>query len=292
MFSGERASVLSYASITVSIPPDDARQIGRIQWPASLPGDPMRDFVTVSADYLDKASFNAKLSSIAKATDRSKVLVFVHGYNNRFDEAVYRLAQIVQDSEAPSIPVLFSWPSKGLLGVPAYQDDYQSADDARAALAQVLSAIALNRNVKEITVLCHSMGCWPAIEALRSNEKIRNVLLVAPDVDADTFREVIRRIGNPKPRVALFVAKDDIALRLSRSIWGGKQRLGNIDPDQEPYRSDFERDGVMVFDVTSLQGEAHSRAFEDVGSVMGMIERRLAAGQQLTDSGSALNDAR
>jgi hypothetical protein len=40
----------------------------------------------------------------------------------------------------------------------------------------------------------------------------------------------------------------------------------------------------MVFDLTDLQGDAHSRAFEDVTSVMGMIERRLAAGQQLASS--------
>ena len=50
MFNGERAEGLSYAGITVSIPPDSSRKIGEIQWPASLPGDPGRDFVTISAD--------------------------------------------------------------------------------------------------------------------------------------------------------------------------------------------------------------------------------------------------
>src|SRR5512144_2444989 len=54
MFSGERAPDISYAAITVSIPPDNARKVGEIQWPESLPGDPRRDFVTVSANYLDK----------------------------------------------------------------------------------------------------------------------------------------------------------------------------------------------------------------------------------------------
>jgi Alpha/beta hydrolase of unknown function (DUF900) len=71
------------------------------------------------------------------------------GYNNLFDEAVYRLAQIVQDSKAPGIPVLFSWPSKGLLGVPAYQDDYQSADDVRAALAQFLRVSLTRRPIRQ-----------------------------------------------------------------------------------------------------------------------------------------------
>ena len=44
MFNGDRAEGLSYASITISIPPDGVRKAGQIQWPASLPGDPGRDF--------------------------------------------------------------------------------------------------------------------------------------------------------------------------------------------------------------------------------------------------------
>ena len=42
----------------------------------------------------------------------------------------------------------------------------------------------------------------------------------------------------------------------------------------------------MVFDLTHLRGDAHSRAFENATSVMGMIEERLAEGQQMTDDSS------
>jgi esterase/lipase superfamily enzyme len=68
-------------------------------------------------------------------------------------------------------------------------------------------------------------------------------------------------------------------------IGGGIQRVGDINPEEEPYRSEYQRMGIMVFDLSHLQGEAHSRAFEDVTSVMGMIEQRLVAGQQLASSG-------
>ena len=95
MFSGGRAANMSFAAVTVSIPPDSARKVGSIQWPASPPGDPRRDFVTVSAGYLEKQSFNAAISAATKPS--RKVVVFVHGFNNRFDEAVYRFAQIMHD---------------------------------------------------------------------------------------------------------------------------------------------------------------------------------------------------
>jgi len=296
MFSADPAQDLSYASITVSIPPDAARKIGQIQWPTTLPGNPTRDFVTASAEYLDRQSFNKALSAAAKSTGRNKVLVFVHGFNNRFDEAVYRLAQIVQDSKAPVIPVLFSWPSKGLVQLAAYKDDVESANQSREAFKELLDTVALNPNVKEITVLCHSAGCWPGLGALgprpvrvSRRAQIKNVLLVAPDVDVDVFRTYVQETTKPKPRIALFVSHDDRALKVSRSIWG-KPRLGDANLDQA-YWSDFEREGILVFDLTDLQGSAHSRAFEDVTSVMGMIQRRLAEGQQMTEGQLALGDS-
>ena len=128
------APEVSYASIVISIPPDSTRKVGEVQWPASLPGDPQRDFVTVSAEYLGDQSFSSALSAEAKQTRRSKVLVFVHGFNNRFDEAVYRLAQIAHDSNAPAIPVLFSWPSRGEVRLVAYTSDRESANSSRDAL--------------------------------------------------------------------------------------------------------------------------------------------------------------
>jgi esterase/lipase superfamily enzyme len=147
--------------------------------------------------------------------------------------------------------------------------------------------------VKEKTILCHSMGCLPTVEAIRSEalhagrigSKVKNVMLVAPDVDVNLFRTQMREIGSARPRFAVFVSQDDRALMLSRSISGGVARLGQVDPGREPYKSDFRREGIMVFDLTGMRGRAHSRAFREVSSVMGMIEQRFAEGQQMMDAG-------
>jgi esterase/lipase superfamily enzyme len=294
MFDRERADGVSYASVTVSMPPDAARKIGEVQWPSSMPGDPQQNFVTTSANYLDKRSFLVALSAAVKQTGRGKVLVFVHGFNNRFDEAVFRFAQIVHDSKAPATPVLFSWPSRGVVGLREYQDDLEDANNSSDAIVQLLDTIAADANVKEITVVCHSMGCSPTLEALRSKavhtgkigDKIKNILLVAPDVDVDVFRTKMQQMGSGRPRFALFMSQDDGALKLSKTLLGGATRLGDADPAQEPYKTDFRRENIMVFDLTGMRGGAHSRAFEDPSSVMAMIEERLAEGQQMTDDGS------
>ena len=301
MFSGDRGEAVSYASITVSIPPDSARAVGQIQWPTSVPGDPQRDFVTVSADYLEKPAFLAQITADAKQSKRGKVLVFVHGFNNRFDDAVYRFAQIVHDAKTPATPVLFTWPSRGEMKLRAYYYDRESANYSRDALEELLDTLNRNPSVNEINILAHSMGNWVTLEALRSRyirparftDKIKNVMLVAPDVDVDVFRTQIRRMGNQRPRFALFVSQDDKALSLSKTIWGGMPRLGEVNPEQDPYRQELAQDNIEVFDLTGLKkvgDNAHDRAFEDVTSVVGMVKQRLRDGQQMSDTNSISMD--
>src|SRR5215469_6752055 len=306
MFSGERADGVSYASIVVSMPPDSARKIGAIQWPASLPGDPSRDFVTVSANYIDKPAFIAAVDDAAKRTGQGKVLVFVHGFNNRFDDAVYRFAQIVHDAKTPAIPVLFTWPSRGEARLRAYTYDRESANFSRDALEGLLDMLAKQPRVTEVNVLAHSMGNWLALEALRGRsmratrslanlkaDKLKNVLMVAPDVDVDVFRTELLRMGEYRPRISLFVSHDDQALGVSQFIWGGVQRLGDVDPDQEPYRSEFERDRIEVFDLTSLKSadnNAHGRAFDEAPTVATMVRDRLIEGQTMADREPNIDD--
>jgi esterase/lipase superfamily enzyme len=297
MFSGDRGDAVSYAAITVSIPPDSVREIGQIQWPSSNPGDPHRDFVTVSADYTDKPAFMNAVTAEARLARHGKVLIFVHGFNNRFDDAVYRFAQIVHDARVPGIPVLFTWPSRGELKLRAYNYDRESANYSRDALEELIDALDRNPSVGEVNILAHSMGNWVALEALRSRyigpgrgiDKVKNVMLVAPDVDVDVFRTQIRRMGTKRPKFALFVSQDDKALSLSKAISGGEPRLGDVNPEQDPLRTELAQDQIEVYDLTTLKkagDDAHDRAFSDVTSVVGMIKERLREGQPMSDAKS------
>lgn len=54
-----------------------------------------------------------------------------------------------------------------------------------------------------------------------SFDKLKNVLLVAPDVDVDVFRSQIQRMGPYRPRIELFLSRDDTALDVSKLVWGG-----------------------------------------------------------------------
>ena len=112
MFNGLRGDALAFADIAVSIPPDATRQIGAVQWPRTLPGNPGLDFVTRRTSVIDRKTAFALVGQKIRHSPKKQVLVFVHGFNNRFEDAVYRFAQIVHDSGTQAVPVLFTWPSK------------------------------------------------------------------------------------------------------------------------------------------------------------------------------------
>ncbi len=301
MFSGERGRGLEFADIAVSIPPDSVRKIGDVQWPSAKPGDPARDFVTVRADRLDLkqavADFNERLLKL-KPSERH-VLLFVHGYNTRFEEAVYRLAQIAHDAGAPVVPVLFTWPSRGKLFDYVY--DRESATYSRDGLETVLQAMVKDPNVREISILAHSMGNFVAVEAIRQmairnhgmSPKIKDIMLASPDIDFDVFRRQIAEIeaSDRSPPVTLFVSKDDRALAASSLIAGNEPRLGKIDPYAEPYKSILETARVNVIDLTAINSAdvTHHGKFAQ-SEVVKAIGQRLADGQTLTDAKLTLGE--
>jgi esterase/lipase superfamily enzyme len=293
MFSGERGRGLRFADIVVSIPPDSERKAGDVQWPSSRPGDPAHDFVTLRANKLDLKQAVAEFDKRVAAAPERHVLVFVHGYNTRFEEAVYRFAQIVHDSGAPVLPVLFTWPSRGRLLDYVYDRD--SAIYSRDALEAVLTAMAKDAKVGSISILAHSMGNFLAVEALRQmairdrglSPKIKDIMLASPDIDVDVFRRQIAEIeaSDKNPPISLFVSQDDRALAFSSRIAGDAPRLGAIDPTVEPFRSILEKAKVHVIDLTKFGSDDatnHSKfATSDFVKTIGM---RLASGQKLTDA--------
>ena len=289
MFSGERGDHISFADIAVSIPQN--RVAGEVQWPAEQTPDPSREFTTVSAQVLTKGQAIGAFDSRIRKTPKRQVLLFVHGFNTKFEEAVYRFAQIAHDSDASITPVLFTWPSRGNLLQYGY--DHESANFSRDALENVLQFLSRDPNVGEISILAHSMGNWVTLEALRQMAirnkglpaKIKNIMLAAPDVDFDVFRRQILAMDAKPSLFTVFISRDDEALAVSRRVWGNKPRLGAVDTQTEPYRDQLDRERITVVDLTNVDSPdrlGHGK-FAQSPEVVRSIGARLASGQSLSD---------
>ncbi|MGU3496231.1 alpha/beta hydrolase [Xanthobacteraceae bacterium A53D] len=298
LFSGERGGALALTDIAVSLPPE--RAVGTIQWPRAAPPDPSREFAVTRLAGLAQAEVPRWLAT--HHPGRRRVLVYVHGYNTRFDASVFGFAQFVADTDAALVPVLFSWPSRGRLT--DYLYDRDSATGARSDLETVLTAATASRSVDEVVVLAHSMGAWLAVETLRQmalrkegiNRKITNLVLASPDLDIDLFERQMREMGTARPRVTIFVSRGDHALGLSRLLSGQMTRVGAVDLADPVYAARLAgaRD-ITVFDVSDLSGGdklGHS-AFATQPATVRLIGTRLATGQKMdeTDAASEVGDA-
>ena len=298
LYSGQRDSGFSIDAIKVSIPPDSARKVGEVQWPKRLPPNPETDFATLAVDHLpptQKAGSDWLAQNLPESRD---VLVFVHGFNNQYEDAVYRFAQIFHDSKAAVAPILFTWPSGG--SIFDYNYDRESTIYSRDGLETLLQLLSRDPRVHEVTVMAHSMGTWLAMESLRQMAiregrvapKIRNVILASPDIDVDVFSRQFRDLGEHHPNFTVFVSQDDRALAVSRIVAGNVSRLGQIDPNAEPYRSAAQKAGITMIDLTKLKTEGSSHAkFAESPEIVQAIGTRLVAGQVLTESSIGLGDS-
>ncbi|ODA66500.1 Alpha/beta hydrolase family protein [Methyloligella halotolerans] len=285
VFTSQPGRGLNYAAFKISIPP--THKPGAIEWPKGA-GDPARDFVVVEQQRLDRASFQRLTLAETRERGLRRYGVFVHGYNNNFQEALFRVAQMAQDSGHHGTTVLFDWPSAAK--VAGYVTDKDNATYSRDGLVDTLTLLARQPGTNEVTLFGHSMGGWLTVESVRQlrlmgrNDVIAklNVILAAPDIDVPVFMSQLEVIGPLKPPLTVLVSRDDKALGFSRRIAGERQRLGAIDVNNPLVQEAAARGHVQVVDISSVaatSGMNHDRYVEFVAlypSIRGQAQASTA----------------
>lgn len=286
-FTAQRAKQLNYAALTVSIPTHHVA--GEIEWPNTSTPDPALHFVTSERSFLSGSEFQDQIRHRSRqgGPEANSVLVFVHGYNTLYEEAVYWLAQIVHDSGYSGSAILFAWPSMGK--APLYVADREASTYSRDYLEKMLLEVASMPEVHEINILAHSMGNWLAVETLRQAKmnghgdfrgKIGDVILASPDLDVNVFRTQLDVIGRlPRP-ILVLTAGDDKALALSTMLAGGVDRAGRITADDARAIAAAERYNLQLIDLTAVDdgaGNNHSK-YSHSEPVIAAIGNRLKKG--------------
>ena len=197
--------------------------------------------------YLYGSLFSALQRDQSFQNDRT-ALIYVHGYNQNFEEAASSLAHFVNDfsidrtakeRSALGVPILFAWPalpsgSNGAIAARTYLASQLRADDSAPAFADFLERLTCATDVENINIVSHSMGnrlIWrnletinnPALRCDRQNEKTVkiNLVMAAPDIPFKQFKEDFP--SSPKAaRYSVYFNREDRALRLSMRINGCK----------------------------------------------------------------------
>ena len=225
-YGGDRGE-LELGTMIVTVP--KGHQVGQLEspvwWKLEFEADPTKHIVLEDINPDRKEVILDRMNKAVARSDERALLVFIHGYNVTFEDAARRTAQIAYDLPYDGVPLLYSWPANGSLL------DY-TADEADARwtaphLKGLLRDLVDESGADKIHLIAHSMGNRVLTSALvelqrEIQEPIFNeVVLTAPDIDADVFqRDIVPAIVPLADRITLYASSQDRALNASRSLHG------------------------------------------------------------------------
>ena len=166
----------------------------------------------------------------SKAEFAGRSLIFIHGFNTSFFEAITAYRNILSSVAFNGCPLIFSWPSQG--GALQYGVDLGLADESRYRLAPFLKNILLQGGLTYVDIIAHSLGNRVLMNALmdlsasqwQSQEAgFGEIIMASADVNAKEFLQVApnimgmlgRQTTTRKPGLTLLVSQTDNALRLA-----------------------------------------------------------------------------
>lgn len=264
-FGADRSDALTLGYSKITVPKKD-RQVGSIPLARQYTvlnltvykdnENPAEHFTIRDASVIDVNEF-AKLAGDIDARAKNfkgHAFVFVHGYWNEFDDALYRTAQLAYDMGFDGAPYFFSWPSEGTLK--GYLYDRESVDSSQAHFLGFLQLVAARTNAQKIHVIAHSMGSrlvvdtlFPAIGTSRVAQlgKIDQIILAAADIDQAALRAREAAVKDSVRTLTLYASNSDEALQLSRSLAGNQARAGDV-MDGVP----FIMPGIETVDISNM----------------------------------------
>lgn len=234
-FAGEPGATMSFGHSDVTIP-RAAHEMGELEgpsiWRLEFSPDLAKHIVMGPLVDASERLFFSEVREGVKKSVKHECLIFVHGFNVPFDDAIRRTAQIKYDIGFDGVPIMFSWPSQGSPVPSNYRKDERNAALSADSLHRLL--LSLGANVPSITIhiIAHSMGTRVVAGALEQisadahtdgRKPVGEVALLAPDIDAELFRRAAAKLTGAAARVTLYASDKDEALLLSEHNAGYKR---------------------------------------------------------------------
>ncbi len=261
-YTGDRGK-LQYGVAEVSIP--KTHQLGKMERPKNWwiweEEETIGKHVLISKlESIDSEKFVSFLRSKLSHFEKQDILIFIHGFNVTFADAIRRTAQLSYDLKFKGAPMAYSWPSRGEAS--EYMRDESSVQYTVPHLVAFLRKVIDNRGDANIHIIGHSMGTRALTNALKEISYIyagkhifKNIILAAPDIDRDVFREsLLPYVSKTTDKITLYASSDDSALKLSDTLHSG-ERIGQGGDDVFVY------EGLDTIDAsgidTSLLGHSY-----------------------------------
>ncbi len=247
---------MRYGVADISIPRD--HRMGHLETPIWLTKkligfNPEKHVTLLDVREWDRDKMLAEVKE-KLANGESSLLAFVHGYNTSYRKVARRAGQLTYDLGFSGPSIFFSWPSQDR--TEAYTVDSQNAEWSVPHMTEFLEHIT-SRGAEQVIVIAHSMGTRLLTKGLaRLSDKdpdaagrVTTVILAAPDIDAQIFRDQLLPKFRALPRaITLYASDGDTALKASKAV-NGFHRIGDASQGL------FPMPGVELIDASGAKSD-------------------------------------
>jgi esterase/lipase superfamily enzyme len=227
-FGGNRGE-LTLGTCQVSIPMDHRwAYLEEAGWKTLWVEFPGKHVMLRSAGIVAADAWESRVRSALGASEGRSLLVFVHGFKTSFPEAARRAAQIMFDLafDREGVGAFYSWPTKG--GVRHYDADKETLERSVLYFREFIRSAVERTEPRQVHIIAHSMGArlvaramegWKARGGAGGAPRFNEVVLAAPDIDAEVFERVLYPAMRPHlDRLTLYASSNDLALAASKKL--------------------------------------------------------------------------
>lgn len=225
-YYGEKRGSMQFGICEVSIPP--GHQMGELESSyVRAQEDPGKHVVLVNVMPKGEQDFFKQLQQMVARSSKRDAFVFIHGFNNTFEDSCRRTAQIAYDLKFQGAPIMYSWPSRGnARNRKAYHAAEATIGWSTSNFERFIMMVAEKTGAETVHLIAHSMGSRAVVRALDSISKrgrltrplFNQVVLAAPDIDAGEFKNLARAVQKASERTTFYASSKDMCLKWSREI--------------------------------------------------------------------------
>ncbi|MHC4969677.1 MAG: alpha/beta hydrolase, partial [Planctomycetota bacterium] len=178
--------------------------------------------------------------------DEKVIYLHVHGYKNRFNDAVPVIAQIWHFLGRKGVPVAYTWPAGHPGVISGYAYDRESSEFTVYHFRELLRVLGSTEGVERVHVIAHSRGTDVAVSAIREMlllhggdtgaardaMKLGVLVLAAPDLDLDVVQQTLVAdfLFEVPQRLVTYVSERDEAITIAARLFRSRTRVGQMRP--------------------------------------------------------------
>ncbi len=225
-FSAGRGE-LTFGIAQVSMPDD--HRMGALEnprwWRLEFRPNPDKHVAVMSVGELERDRFIERMRESIAGDASNDALLFVHGYNVAFVDALRRTAQLAKDLDFSGIAIAYSWPSEA--NHLKYTVDEANVRWSQPHFLEFLELCVRDLGLDSVQIIAHSMGSRllgeilgqsPDIGLQAEEARLTQTIFAAPDIDSDTFCDLAKQFTHEQRRCTLYSSSNDKALKASKAV--------------------------------------------------------------------------